>query len=195
MGRKLIRLGLENVLVLALPRGGVVVGYEVARILRSSLDVLVVRKIGVPWQSELAVGAVAEGNNLYLDKEMVDKIGLTEMKLKSLTKGARYQVSRQVKLFRSGRSLPDLTGRAVVLVDDGLATGATAIAAARAVKKHHPVSLIFAAPVCAAESLVHLEPEVDRIVYLTNPSNLAAIGSYYADFSQVSDDEVRRLLV
>lgn len=195
LGQKVADLRLEHPFVLALPRGGVAVGSEVAKVLQAPLGVAVVRKISVPWQPELAVGAVTEEGGLYLDESMMGALALGKKDLKEVIKKGKEEVARQVKLFRWGHRLPDLAGRTVVLTDDGLATGATAIAAARTVKKHHPASVIFAAPVCAVESLPRLEPEVERIIYLLAPGELWAVGAYYDDFSPVSDEEVRRLLV
>jgi len=184
----------EAPIVLALPRGGVPVGYEVARALGVPLDVWVVRKVGVPWHPELGVGAVAEGGYVYISREMVAEIGLDRDELESVIAREQAEVEARVRRFRGERSPPALQGRAVILVDDGIATGGTVRAALRAIKAAGPKHVVLAVPVASPDVLESFASEVDRIVCPLMPEELYAIGVWYEDFGQVSDDEVVRLL-
>ena len=183
-----------NPLVLALPRGGVPVAYEVARALRAPLDVLVVRKIGAPWQPELGVGAIAEGGVLVLDSPLVRELAIPPRELEEIAEREREELDRRVHAYRGGRELPSIEGRTVILVDDGVATGSTAKAAIRAVREHHPRQLILAVPVIAAESADQLAGEVDKLVYLQAPEVFYAVGCWYEVFSQTTDEQVASLL-
>lgn len=185
---------LENPIVIALPRGGVPVGYEVASALDAPLDVCVVRKIGVPWHPELGLGAVAEGGYVYLAPGMLAALGLSEAELSEAIERERREVEQRVRLFRGGRPMPALAGRSVVLVDDGIATGGTVHAAIRALRAQGPALIVLAVPVASPEALEELTPEVDRVVCLLAPSSMHAIGLWYQDFRQVANDEVVRLL-
>lgn len=185
---------LERPLVLGLPRGGVPVAYEVARALRAPLDVWVVRKIGVPWHPELGVGAVAEGGFLYLDDEMIRGVGLTRDEVEGIVELKQREVEERARMFRNGRPSPVLRDRTVILVDDGIATGGTVRVAIRAISAQRPRSIVLAVPVASPDTLAELASEVDRTVCLLEPTPLSAIGLWYADFTQVSDDEVLRLL-
>lgn len=184
----------EHPVVLALPRGGVPVGYEVARALCAPLDVWVVRKIGVPWHPELGLGAVAEGGYVHLTHEILDRVELSRAELSALTESKRREVDERVRKFRGDRPAPVLRNRTVIVVDDGIATGGTVRAVVRSVRAQHPKYLVLAVPVAAADTLEALASEVDRIVCLLAPDDLHAIGLWYDDFSQVQDDEVIRLL-
>lgn len=184
----------ERPIVLALPRGGVPVGREIARALSAPLDVWVVRKIGVPWHPELGVGAVAEGGEVYLSRHIFDRVGLTDDELADLSEAKRGEVAARVRKFRGDRRPPDLRHRTVILVDDGIATGGTVHAAIRSIRARGPKQIILAVPVAAPDTLAELDPEVERVVCLVNPADLYAIGLWYEDFTQVSDDEVVRLL-
>jgi putative phosphoribosyl transferase len=181
-------------IVIALPRGGVKVGYEVARALHAPLDVWVVRKVGVPWHPELGVGAVAEGGYLYLSRDTMETLGLSDEDLSDVVERERLEVEVRVRRFRSGRPRPDLSGRSVLLVDDGIATGGTVRAAVRAIRAEGPKRIMLAVPVAAADTLAELAPEVDQIVCLLTPRSMHAIGLWYEDFRQVSSDEVVLLL-
>jgi putative phosphoribosyl transferase len=184
----------EDPIVLALPRGGVPVGYEVAHALDAPLDVWVVRKIGVPWHPELGVGAIEEGGSVYLERGMLAALGLSEQELADVIQRERAHVHERVKLFRRGGARPKLAGRTVLLVDDGIATGGTVRAALRAVRAQSPRRTVLAVPVAAPETLDQLASEVDEAVCLLSPRSLHAIGLWYQDFRQVSNDEVVHLL-
>ena len=184
----------DRPLVLALPRGGVPVGLEVARALGAQLDVWVARKIGVPWQPELGVGAVAEGGVVYISRELIEQVGLSGLDLATAVEAKRKEVAERVRKFRGERPRPPVQGRTVILVDDGVATGGTAHAAITAIRSEGPKKLILAVPVAAPETLSELGCDVDRVVCLLTPTNLRAIGLWYDDFTQVLDTEVVRAL-
>jgi putative phosphoribosyl transferase len=197
-GRKLAALleqyRAESPVILALPRGGVPVGFEIARQLHAPLDIVVVRKVGVPWHRELGAGAVAEGGFLHLSADVVSAVGLTEEDLAPIIDEKRREVEARVRRFRAGRARAELRDRTVILVDDGIATGGTVRAALQAVKAAAPRQVVLAVPVASPEILESLAPEVDRIVCPLVPPHLHAIGLWYEDFGQVDDDEVVRLL-
>jgi putative phosphoribosyl transferase len=184
----------ERPVVLALPRGGVPVGREVARALGAPLDVLVVRKIGAPIQPELGMGAVAEGGARFLDPRVVHAVSATDEEVEQIVAAESAEVQRRVARYRGGRTLPDLTGRTVLLVDDGIATGGTMRAGIRALRSLGAGKIVVAAPVAAAETARTLETEADEVVCLLTPEDLWAIGAWYVDFGQVSDEEVVALL-
>jgi putative phosphoribosyl transferase len=185
---------LSEPLVLALPRGGVPVAYEVATAMGAELDVLVARKLGAPFQPELGIGAIAEGGEPILDEEMLRRARLTREDLEDTIARERGELRRRVLLYRGDRELPDLEARDVVVVDDGLATGVTARAALRALRDRSPRLLIFAAPVCAPESVERLGPDADRVICLQRPRSFMAVGQWYRHFDQTSDDTVIHLL-
>jgi len=186
----------ESPVVLALPRGGVPVGYEVARALGAPLEVLVARKLGVPWRPELGMGAIAEGGALYVNVEVLAYADLTNADALAVARQESRELARRVRLYRGERPLPDVRGQTVLLVDDGLATGGTARAAARAVRVLGPRRLVLAVPVAAAETAQALrrEEEVDEVVAAQVPERLGAVGVWYEDFHQVDDEEVLALL-
>ncbi len=186
--------GRGDLLVLALPRGGVPVGLEVARALDSPLDLCVVRKLGVPGHEELAMGAVASGGVRVLNPEIVEAIALPAESLESATRRAIAEVDRRERLYRGGRPPPAVEGRVVLLVDDGLATGSTMRAAAAAVRRRRPAKVVVAVPVAARETCEALSREVDEVVCLEMPEPFFAVGLWYERFPQVDDDELRRLL-
>lgn len=181
-------------IVLGLPRGGVPVAFEVARALHAPLDVWVARKVGVPWHPELGVGAVAEGGFVHLNQEIVNRIGLSRDRLADIVRGKQGEVEERVRLFRGDRPRPDLRDRVVIVVDDGIATGGTVRAVIRSIRAQAPKAIVLAVPVAAPETLDAIAREVERIVCLRTPADLYAIGLWYADFRQVSDEEVARLL-
>jgi putative phosphoribosyl transferase len=180
-------------IVLALPRGGVPVAFEVARALDAPLDVCVVRKIGAPGYPEFGLGAVAEGGEVYLSPELSSELGLSRAELRPVIEQKELEVEERVRRFR-GRPLPEMRGHTVLLIDDGIATGGTAMAAIRALRKQRPAQLVLAVPVASAESVRELGPHVDRLIALLVPPHLDAVGNWYADFAQVSDEDVDDLL-
>jgi putative phosphoribosyl transferase len=184
----------EAPVVLALPRGGVAVGYEVARALDAPLDVMIVRKLGVPWQPELGMGALAEGGALYLNREVLASVDLDTEEVTKVISEETRELERRVQRYRGGRPLQDLTGRTVILVDDGLATGSTARAAVRALRGFGARSIILGVPVAASQTAEAIREEVDVLVCVQEPRALWAIGTWYEDFHQMSDEEVLVLL-
>jgi predicted phosphoribosyltransferase len=183
-----------DVLVLALPRGGVPVGYEVARSLGAPLDVLVVRKLGVPGHEELAMGAIAGAGVRVIHPAVVAELGIPDRAIDAVAERERRELERRERAYRVGRPAPDLRGRAVVLVDDGLATGMTMRAAIEAVRRQAPAQVIVAVPVIAAQSCATFRTLADALVWVIAPKHFLAVGQWYADFTPTTDDEVRDLL-
>lgn len=177
-------------LVLALPRGGVVVGAVIARSLRLPLDVIIVRKLGAPGCPEYALGAVSETGSVFMNEAALAEFHLSGRELDALIASQRSEIARQQALYRKGRPLPSLDGRAVILVDDGIATGATFSAAAAAIKSARAGRLIAAIPVGPRDSLGRISRQVDELVVLAMPEPFHAVGQHYVDFGQVGDDEV-----
>jgi predicted phosphoribosyltransferase len=186
--------GRDDVIVLALPRGGVPVGYEVAKALGAPLDVFVVRKLGVPGHEELAMGAVATGGLLVLDEHLVQALGLPEEEVRRVIERELRELERRDREYRGDREPPQLAGKTVILVDDGLATGATMRAAALAVRRQNPARVVVAVPVAAEETCNAFSDVVDEIVCGVTPKPFRAVGLWYEDFSQTTDEEVRELL-
>ena len=195
-GRALARVlsryaGRDDVVVLALPRGGVPVAYEVAKELGAPLDVFLVRKLGVPGHEELAMGAIASGGVLVLDDGVVRWLGISEDQIQKTLARELDELRRREAAYREGRPLPDLKGKTVILVDDGLATGASMQAAARAVRRHDPARIVVAVPVASRATCDQFREEVDEVVCAVTPAPFYAVGNWYEDFSQTSDEEVR----
>jgi putative phosphoribosyl transferase len=186
--------GNPRVLVLGLPRGGVPVAYEVARALHAPLDVLVVGKLGVPGQRELAMGAVASGGLQILNPDVIEALGILPAEVESVAAGELLELQRQEKTYRGGAPLPLLAGRTIIVVDDGLATGATMQAAIGALWQGNAASIIVAVPVAAPETARRLRNVADSVVFLSAPPDFHAVSMWYEDFSQTSDEEVRSLL-
>jgi putative phosphoribosyl transferase len=184
----------DSVVVLGLPRGGVPVAAEVARALRAPLDVFVVRKLGTPGHPELAMGAIASGGVRVLNTELLRRLGVSDDEVDQVAADELVELQRRERAYRASRPAPELTGRTVVLVDDGLATGATMRAAVTAVRAAAPQRVVVAVPVGAPESCAELAAHADDVVCLHSPPSFGAVGAYYLDFTQTSDDEVRRLL-
>lgn len=190
----LLKYKLRDVIVLALPRGGLPVGFEIARALHAPLDVVVVRKIGVPWQPELAMGAIAGGSFELLDWNLIAKLGISRQEIEAAVRDERAELQRREQLYRGGRPAPDLRSRTVILVDDGLATGSTMLVAVRYVRSFKPAKVVVAVPVGSVDACTRLKPQVDDLVCLAAPRSFRAVGEWYMDFRQVSDAEVRSLL-
>lgn len=185
----------RNALVLGLPRGGVIVADEVARVLDATLDVWIARKLGAPLQPELGMGAVAEGPAVVIDRDIARAVRVDRAALLRIARRELAEVRERVKMFRGARPLPAIAGRTVIVVDDGIATGGTIRAAIRGIKKLHPAQLVVAAPVAAADTAASLRREVDEVVCLHEAGNLGAVGYWYEDFRQVPNEEVVRVLM
>ena len=197
-GRQLADLlteyGAESPLVLGLPRGGIPVAYEVARKLGAPLDVWVVRKVGAPGQPELGLGAVAEGGALFLDREMMRSLGFSEEEVLPTAEREAREVRARIARFRGSQPAPDIAGRTVILVDDGVATGGTVRAAIRALRTLRPRAIVLAVPVGAVESLDSLSAEADAVVCVHPAEFMSSVGQFYDDFRQTSDEEVQAVL-
>lgn len=185
---------LPDPVVLALPRGGVSVAAEVARALGAPLDVLVVRKIGAPFQEELGVGAITGDDEPLFDEHTLDALGLSRGRLAPVVERERTELRRRQGLYRAGRPAPDLRGRTVIVVDDGLATGVTARAALRSVRRRAPRQVVLAVPVGSPEAVDLLRAEADDVICLYQPARLMAVGLWYEDFQQLSDADVLEAL-
>lgn len=183
-----------DVLVLALPRGGVPVAFEIALALHAPLDVFLVRKLGLPGQEELAMGAIATGGVRVLNNDVVEYLGIPDHVIDAVAQAEERELARRELAYRGGRQPPDVRGRTVILVDDGLATGSTMRAAVRALRQQKPACIIVAVPVAAASTCQELGQEVDRIICATTPEPFYGVGQWYDDFSQTTDEEVRTLL-
>jgi putative phosphoribosyl transferase len=183
-----------DAIVLALPRGGVPVGYAVAKQLGVPLDVMLVRKLGVPGHEELAMGAVASGGRMVLANDVVRTLGITEDIIQAAARREMAEIERREKLYRSGRPPLQLDGRDVILVDDGLATGSTMLAAVQAAHAQNPARIVVAVPVGAPDTCRMLEAYADEVICLHTPEPFYAVGMWYDDFTQTTDEEVIRLL-
>ena len=184
----------SDVIVLALPRGGVPVAFEVAQALGAPLDVFVVRKLGLPGQEEFAMGALASGGVRILDEETIRLAGVSAEELRWVTEFEQAELERRERRYRGDRPFPDLAGRTVILVDDGLATGATMRAAVTALRQEGPARVVVAVPVAAPETCDAFREIADDIVCAMTPERFRAVGLWYSDFSQTTDEEVHELL-
>ena len=198
-GRQLLsRLGAykarPDVLVLGLPRGGIPVAYEVARGLGAPLDVFVVRKLGVPGQEELAMGAIATGGVRVVNRDVVDALHIAPDVLDRAAAEERRELERREQSYRGDRPEPSVAGRTVILVDDGLATGSTMRAAVAALRQQAPARIVVAVPVAAPSTCAELREEVEEVVCFATPEPFMSVGRFYDDFSQTTDDEVRDAL-
>lgn len=193
-GRRLAKLleryRRQNPLILALPRGGVVVGHEVAKALDTPFDILISRKIGAPFNKEFGIGAISEGNIVVLKHQIIKELGISNKTLESLIDEEREEIKRRINLYRENRPMIPVYNKTVIIVDDGLATGVTAEAAIESIIRLKPKQIIYAAPVCSEEAARTLKEQIESIVCIITPYDLSAIGSYYQTFPQVTDEEV-----
>lgn len=184
----------DDVIVLGLPRGGVPVAFEVARALRAPMDVFLVRKLGLPGNEEYAMGAIASGGVRVLVDDAVRHFHIDQRVIDAAAERESRELQRREQAYRGGRPLPALEGKVSIVVDDGLATGATMRAAITALRRLHPARIVVAVPVAAAEACGQLRAQVDELVCPQTPAGFAGVGQWYQDFSQTDDAEVRRLL-
>ena len=193
---KLLHLKDRQPVVLALPRGGVAVGFEIAQALDAPLDIVLVRKIGVPWQPELALGAVTDGagHEIFIDRDLATSLAVPDSYIEEETARQLEEIERRRKSYCEGRPAPEVAGRTAIVVDDGIATGATMRVALQALRRRGPARLVLAVPVAPPDTLAALRKEVDEAVCLETPIELGAIGFYYRDFHQMRDSEVTDLL-
>ena len=183
-----------DVLVLALPRGGVPVAYEVAAALNAPLDIFLVRKLGVPGQEELAMGAIATGGVRVINDEIVNYLGIPNKVIDAVAMEEERELERREQLYRGGRPARAVRGRLAILIDDGLATGSTMRAAAIALRQQQPASIVIAVPVASNQICDELRTEVDKVICAVTPEPFRAVGLWYEDFTQTTDEEVRDLL-
>lgn len=183
-----------DVVVLGLPRGGVPVAYEVARALHAPLDIMVVRKLGVPGHEELAMGAVASGNVLVRNEQVINELEISEEVLNAVASDEISELDRRERVYRGSRPQPEIRGKTVIVVDDGIATGSTMRAAVSALNHLEPSQIVVATPVAARETCQSFHMQADELVCLTEPVSLYAVGAWYANFEPTSDQEVRTLL-
>lgn len=186
--------GREDVIVLALPRGGVPVAYEVASALKSPLNIFIVRKLGWPGHEEMAIGAIASGGVRVLNEDIVRHLNIPDTVIEAVAQRELRELERREQAYRGDRPPPELKSRTVILIDDGLATGASMRAAIVGVRAHSPAAIVVAVPTAALETCEALEPEVDQIICATTPEPFYGVSKWYADFSQTTDEEVRLLL-
>jgi putative phosphoribosyl transferase len=186
--------GRPDVIVLGLPRGGVPVAYEVARSLDAPLDVFVVRKLGVPGHEELAMGAIASGGARIVDTAIVRQLGITQREIDTVAEAEQRELDRRERRYRGDRPLPDSAGRTAIVVDDGLATGASMRVAVAALRQEHPARIVVAVPIAPQETCDALRREADDVVCAVTPEPFYAVGLWYDDFTQTTDEEVHDLL-
>jgi putative phosphoribosyl transferase len=183
-----------DVLVLALPRGGVPIGHEVAQRLHVPMDVFIVRKLGVPGHEEFAMGAVATGGVRVLNEQVINALGIPGYVVDAVAQWEQRELERRAQLYRGNRPPPDVRGKTVILVDDGLATGSTMLAAVEALRRLGPARIVVAVPVASPDTCELLKDKVDEVICAVTPEPFYAVGLWYRDFSQTSDEEVRELL-
>lgn len=184
----------DDVIVLGVPRGGIPVAFEVATALHLPLDIFVLRKLGVPGHEELAFGAVGSGGVRVLNPRVVQQLGISQLDIASVTSAEREELERRERLYRGNRPALDVHGRTVILVDDGIATGASLMAATHALRKMKPTAIVLATPIAPRTTCDRLRSEVDEVVCVEMPEPFYGVGQFYDDFSQVSDEDVNQLL-
>ncbi len=184
----------SDVLVLGLPRGGVPVAFEVAKLLNAPLDICLVRKLGVPGHEELAMGAIATGEVVVLNQSVVHSLGISQKAIEQMTERERLELNRRDRAYRGSRPVPDFSQRTIILIDDGIATGSTLRAAISTIKQQQPDRIVVAVPVAPPSVCNELKTEVDDVVCLVTPEELYSISLWYEDFAPTTDEEVRHLL-
>ncbi len=194
LGKQMARGAWTDPLVLALPRGGVPVAEHVALAIGAQLDVIVSRKIGSPFNPEMGIGAVGPDGNVVLDQQLIRRVRVDIEYIENASRLELEEIHRRESAYRGVRPNPRVTGRDVIVVDDGIATGYTVMAAMRSLRDNHPLRLVVATPVCPPDTLQWLQQEVDMVVSLISPEDFSAVGQFYADFTQVSDAEVIEVL-
>lgn len=194
LAEKLTKYAKDKPIVVALPRGGVVLGYEVAKKLKAPLDILVARKIGAPLHPEFGIGAIAPNGIFILNTDLIKSFGITESELKKVIKTQTKEMTRRVELYRQDLPLIDLKNRTVIVIDDGLATGVTTQAAILSIKQMSPKKIILAVPISPPDTANKFRKKVDEFLCLLEPAGFYAVGAYYEDFEQVTDDEVISLI-
>lgn len=194
LGSELLKYRKENPYILAMPRGGAPIGFEVAEVLHAPLDVLVVGKIGLSSNPEYGIGAIAEGGIKVLDSTAISVLGIDEDEINDTVELEEKELKRRVEIYRDGKPLPNLKGRTAILVDDGMATGMTAKAAIEVARKLNPKKVVLAMPVCALDTVEGFKKLADEVICLATPFEFMAVGLWYRDFAQISDEEVVNLL-
>lgn len=196
LGTKLLRFKAQNPCVLALPRGGVPVGLEVAIMLDAPLDLIIVRKLGAPWQPELAIGAIVDGEppQVVLNKDIIAQLGVSPEEIETVKKHQLTEIARRRATYLADRPRVQIEGRTAIIVDDGIATGATIRAAILATRAAHPRKIVLAVPVAPTDTVAMLSREADEVICLETHDDFAALSLYYMDFRQLEDDEMRGLL-
>ena len=194
LAEKLMKFKDENPIIIALPRGGVVTGYEAAKMLHAPLDVMITRKLGAPFQPELAIGAIAPNDVRILNLDAIRFLGISKDEMEEIIRRETKEMHRRIKLYRGDLPPLDLSGKTVIIVDDGLATGVTAGVAVLSIKQMTPEKIILAVPVSPIDTAEKFREEVDEFICLSEPPDFFAVGQYYDDFAQVTDEEVISLL-
>ena len=194
LAKELEKYKAEKPIVLAIPRGGIIVGKEIAKELNSKLDLVIPRKIGAPWEKELAIGAVAPDGSLILNEDLIKELEVPQAYIQAEKERELKEIERRLKVYRGDKKFPELKNKVVILVDDGIATGATIKAAINFVKNQEPKKIVVAVPVAPLDTLKELEREVDEIVCLEKPKFMGAISEFYLDFRQVEDEEVIKIM-
>lgn len=194
LGERLKALSIQNPIILALPRGGIPIGYEIAKMLGAPLGVLIVRKVGAPLNPEFGIGAISEEGYYWIDSDTARAVRATPSDIQRIARQEQAEVNRLIKQYRGGRSLPDLHGKTVIVVDDGLATGVTARVACHYLEDKGAQKVILAIPVCSPRSAEYLRSEIDELLCLSEPEAFQAVGQFYRSFEQLSDEQVISLL-
>lgn len=184
----------KDTIILGLPRGGVPVAYEVAQTLRTPLDVFIVRKLGVPGQPELAMGAIASGNTVIFNEDIIHHLGISKTAIDRIIQAEKIELARREQSYRGKKPFPDLTRKTVILIDDGIATGATMRAAVKALRQMHPTKIVIAVPVAEKSTCKKMSEIADEVICPQQPDDFYAVGAWYENFSQTTDEEVRELL-